>query len=434
MDIPPAGTLKRVVVVGGGFAGLKLCQKLKDDCFQIILIDKTNHHNFQPLLYQVATAGLEPSSISFPFRAIFAGRKNFYIRLCKAISVDEANNTLTTSIGDIKYDYLVIATGCTTNFFGNKELEENTMGLKTASEALFCRNHILQSLENALATNDETERQKLLTFVIVGGGATGVELAGALAEMRKFVLKHDFPDLDIEQMRIVLVDGKDRLLYSFKPESSKEAEDYLRKRHVELRQKTRVLGYKDGVLSLSDGDINTANVFWTAGVVANSLEGFSKDQIGRGNRLLVNEFNQVKNCKNIFAIGDTALMIVENWPNGHPQVAQPALQEADNLAGNLLRMQRGESLKPFKYYDRGSMATIGRNHAVVETKYLNFGGFPGWVVWLTIHLMNIVGVKNRFFIFCNWVWSYFTRNSTLRIIIKPLENKNRSARQAMSEK
>lgn len=425
MDIPPAGDLKRVIVVGGGFAGLTFCQKLKDDRYQIILIDKTNHHNFQPLLYQVATAGLEPSSISFPFRAIFAGRKNFFIRLCKALSVDRANNTLITSIGDIRYDYLVIATGCTTNFFGNEDLEENTMGLKSAAEALFCRNHILQSLEKALATNDEEQRQKLLTFVIVGGGATGVELAGALAEMRKFVLKHDFPDLDLQQMRIILVDGKDRLLYSFKPESSKEAEDYLRRRNVELRQKTRVLGYKNAVLNLSDGDINTDNVFWTAGVVANSLGGFDKEQIGRGNRLLVNEFNQVAGCTNVFAIGDTALMVTDDWPQGHPQVAQPALQEASNLAANLIRMDQSEPLKAFKYHDRGSMATIGRNHAVVETKFLNFGGFAGWVVWLTVHLMNIVGVKNRFFIFCNWVWSYFTRNSTLRIIIKPVENKNR---------
>ncbi|WP_289169001.1 NAD(P)/FAD-dependent oxidoreductase [uncultured Parasutterella sp.] len=420
MDIPTSAERKRVVVVGGGFAGLNFCKRLKDERFQIVLLDKTNHHNFQPLLYQVATAGVEPSSISFPFRSLFAGRKNFHIRMCEVWETDAEAQEVKTSIGRLHYDYLVIATGCDTNYFGNKALEENTMALKTTAEALYNRNHILESFERAVDTDDMQEREKLLTFVVVGGGATGVELAGALAEMRRFVLRKDYPDLDVDKMRIILVDGKDRLLYSFKPKSSREAEEYLRYRGVELKQKTRVLGYENEVLRLSNEEIPTANVFWTAGVIANSMGGFSSDMYGHGNRLIVDEFNRVGGYKNVFALGDTALMKQKDWPDGHPQVAQPAMQQADNCADNILAMENGEALKPFKYHDRGSMATIGRNHAVVETKGLVFGGFLGWLVWLVIHLMNIVGFKNRLLIFIDWVWSYFTHNSNLRIVVRPL--------------
>lgn len=418
-NIPDKGNKKRVVIVGGGFGGLKIARKLKGQHYQMVLLDKNNYHLFQPLLYQVATSGIEPSAISFPFRKIFKGYKDFHIRICEVQQVHPESKMITTSIGTLEYDYLIIATGCYTNYFGNNQMAKHTMSLKTTAEALHNRNQVLESFEKALNTSDMKERRQLMTFVIVGGGATGIELSGALAEMRKYILPHDYPDLDISMMRIILVDGGSRLLSAFSEQSSEEVKKYLTRLGVEMRLNQQVKSYEDNILGLSDGStLESSNVYWVAGVRANSLSGFPAECYGPGNRLKVNVYNQVEGFNTIFAIGDTALMMSDEYPKGHPQVVQPAIQQAMNLVKNLKNIENKRPLTDFKYHNKGSMATIGRNNAVVELQKIRFGGFPAWAVWLFIHLMSIVGVKNRLFIFIDWMWSYFSYDPSLRLIIK----------------
>lgn len=418
-NIPDKGNKKRVVIVGGGFGGLKIARKLKGQHYQMVLLDKNNYHLFQPLLYQVATSGIEPSAISFPFRKIFKGYKDFHIRICEVQQVHPESKMITTSIGTLEYDYLIIATGCYTNYFGNNQMAKHTMSLKTTAEALHNRNQVLESFEKALNTGDMKERRQLMTFVIVGGGATGIELSGALAEMRKYILPHDYPDLDISMMRIILVDGGSRLLSAFSEQSSEEVKKYLTRLGVEMRLNQQVKSYEDNILGLSDGStLESSNVYWVAGVRANSLSGFPAECYGPGNRLKVNVYNQVEGFNTIFAIGDTALMMSDEYPKGHPQVVQPAIQQAMNLVKNLKSIENKRPLTAFKYHNKGSMATIGRNNAVVELQKIRFGGFPAWAVWLFIHLMSIVGVKNRLFIFIDWMWSYFSYDPSLRLIIK----------------
>lgn len=422
IDIPDQGNKKRVVIVGGGFGGLKLARQLKSEEFQVLLLDRNNYHLFQPLLYQVATAGIEPSAISFPFRKIFHNRKYFHIRICEAQRVIPEKNILDTSIGAVSYDYLVISTGCDTNYFGNDDLIRQTMSLKTTAEALYNRNKVLESFEKAQNTTDPAEREKLMTFVIVGGGATGIELSGALAEMRKFILPQDYPDLDINHMRIILIDASPRLLAAFSEKSSEEVKNYLDQKGVEIKMNCKVDGYSDNQLKLGDGTfVSSANVFWVAGVKANSIAGMPAEAYGPGNRLRVDAYNRVYGSENIFSLGDTALMISTDYPKGHPQVVQPAIQQAHLLVKNLVKQEHGLPMKPFVYHNKGSMATIGRNNAIVELKKIRFGGFSAWAVWLFIHLMSIVGVKNRLFIFIDWMWSYFTYDPSLRLIIKPLK-------------
>lgn len=422
IDIPDQGNKKRVVIVGGGFGGLKLARELKSDEFQILLLDRNNYHLFQPLLYQVATAGIEPSAISFPFRKIFHKRKSFHIRICEAERVIPEENILETSIGAISYDYLVVSTGCDTNYFGNDQLIHQTMSLKTTAEALYNRNKVLESFEKAQNISNLAEREKLMTFVIVGGGATGIELSGALAEMRKFILPQDYPDLNINLMRIILIDASPRLLAAFSEKSSEEVKEYLDNKGVEIKVNCRVESYTNQLLTLGDGtSISCANVFWVAGVKANSIPGMPPEAYGPGNRLLVDAYNRVSGSENIFSLGDTAVMISKDYPKGHPQVVQPAIQQAHLLVKNLTNLERGLPMKPFAYHNKGSMATIGRNNAIVELKKIRFSGFYAWAVWLFIHLMSIVGVKNRLFIFIDWMWSYFTYDPSLRLIIKPLK-------------
>ncbi|MCB6972576.1 MULTISPECIES: NAD(P)/FAD-dependent oxidoreductase [Butyricimonas] len=419
-NIPDQGTKKRVVIVGGGFGGLKLARKLNDRDFQVVLLDKNNYHLFQPLLYQVATSGIEPSAISFPFRKIFKYRHDFHIRMCTVEKVVSEKNCIETSIGKISYDYLVIATGAGTNFFGDSTLADRTMQLKTTSDALFNRNRVIESFEKALNSADDDTRKRWLTFVIVGGGATGIELAGALAEMKKFMLPKDYPELDWDEMRILLVDGGERLLNAFSEKSSLEVARSLSSMHVEILLKKLVKEYDGEKLTFVDGQqIVTNNVFWVAGVKANSLPGLPREAYGRGNRLLVDEFNRVKGMADVFALGDTALMITTDYPNGHPQVVQPSIQQAGLLANNLRSMIKGKPLRPFKYKNKGSMATIGRNDAVAELSKVRFRGFFAWLLWLLVHLMSIVGVKNRLFILINWMWSYVTYDQSLRILVKP---------------
>lgn len=425
-NIPDKGKKKRVVIIGGGFAGLKVARKLNTQRFQVVLLDKNNYHLFQPLLYQVATSGIGPSSISFPFRKIFRNKKNFHIRLCTAERVVPDKQIVETSIGCIAYDYLVIATGCETNYFGSTDLAYRTMALKTTPEALYNRNRILESFEKALNTPQYEDRRKLMTFVIVGAGATGIELAGSMAEARKFVLHRDYPDLDINLMRIILIDAGPRVLPAFSEKSSDDVRKHLEKLHVEIILNAAVQTYQNSILTLADGrEIVTANVFWVAGVKANSLLGFGESAYGRGNRLKVDEFSRVAGYKQIFALGDTALMSTEAYPNGHPQVVQPAIQQASRLVKNIHNMETGKFLRPFKYRNKGSMATIGRNAAVLEVKNFRMSGFLAWVIWLFVHLMSILGVKNKLIVMLDWTWSYFTYDQSLRLLFKMQNRKPR---------
>lgn len=411
---------KRVVIVGGGLGGLELAVKLTDADFQVVLVDKNNYHQFPPLIYQVASAGLEPSSISFPFRRLFQGNKDFFFRMATVEGVNTKEKKIITSVGSIHYDYLVLAAGAKTNFFGNKEIEATTLPMKSVSEAMRLRNTILRNLEKAETEEDPKKKQALMNIVVVGGGASGVEIAGAVAEMKKNVIQRDYPDLDASQMHIYLVNAVDRLLSAMDPASSARAERDLKALHVHIRQPQFATEYKDGVLKTSAGlEIPTETVIWVSGIFANHIDGLPEDSIGHAGRILTDRFCQVKGLQDVYAIGDQSLVEGdEEYPLGHPQLAQVALQQAKTVAANLQRMQKGEELKPFKYHNLGVMATIGRNHAVAEIAGKKFGGFPAWALWLVVHLRSILGVKNKTFILLNWVWNYINYKQSLRLILK----------------
>jgi len=410
---------KRVVVIGGGFAGLTLASKLVKTMYQSVLIDKHNYHMFQPLLYQVATAGIEPSAISFPFRKVFQSKRNIHIRITEVLRIEPENNRVITKIGIVNYDFLVIAVGATTNYFGNDFIKENAFPMKSVSETLGLRNTILQNFESILISDDPDEQKGLMNFVIVGGGPTGVETSGALAEMKRFVLPKDYPEIDFNRMNIYLVEASSKLLKGMSDISSKKAHQYLVKLGVKVWMGTAVNSYDGKIVKLSNGaTIRTNTLIWAAGVKGNTLEGIRRESFGRGDRLIVDETNRLNGYQNIYAIGDIALMVTEKYPNGHPQVAQVAIQQATNLAKNFERLSKGEPLKPFSYHDLGSMATIGRNLAVVDLPYIKFQGFFAWLVWMFIHLKSILGVKNKLLTFINWFWSYITYDQSLRLIIK----------------
>lgn len=411
---------KRVVIVGGGLGGLELAFKLVDGDYQVVLVDKNNYHQFPPLIYQVASGGLEPSSISFPFRRLFQGHKDFFFRMAEVESVDTAKKTILTTVGEIEYDYLVIAAGATTNFFGNKDIQATTLPMKSVSEAMRLRNTILRNLEKALTEEDPTRKQALMNIVVVGGGASGVEIAGAVAEMKKNIIARDYPDLDSSQMHIYLVNASDRLLSAMDPMSSKRAEADLKELHVHIRQPQFATEYKDGILKTSAGlEIPTQTVIWVSGICANKIEGFPAESIGHAGRFLTDRFCRVKGLKDVYAIGDISLIEGdEEYPLGHPQLAQVAMQQAKTVAKNLKAIAKGEEPKPFKYKNLGVMATIGRNHAVAEISGKKFGGFPAWVLWLIVHLRSILGVKNKTFILLNWIWNYINYKQSLRLILK----------------
>ena len=411
---------KRIVIVGGGLGGLDLAFKLVDGDYQVVLVDKNNYHQFPPLIYQVASGGLEPSSISFPFRRLFQGHKDFFFRMAEVESVDTAKKTILTTVGEIEYDYLVIAAGATTNFFGNKDIQATTLPMKSVSEAMRLRNTILRNLEKALTEEDPTRKQALMNIVVVGGGASGVEIAGAVAEMKKNIIARDYPDLDSSQMHIYLLNASDRLLSAMDPMSSKRAEADLKELHVHIRQPQFATEYKDGILKTSAGlEIPTQTVIWVSGICANKIEGFPAESIGHARRLLTDLFCRVKGLKDVYAIGDISLIEGdEEYPLGHPQLAQVAMQQAKTVAKNLKAIAKGEEPKPFKYKNLGVMATIGRNHAVAEIAGKKFGGFPAWVLWLIVHLRSILGVKNKTFILLNWIWNYINYKQSLRLILK----------------
>lgn len=410
----------RVVIVGGGLGGLELASKLVDNDFQVVLIDKNNYHQFPPLIYQVASAGLEPSSISFPFRRIFQGKDDFFFRMAKVEAVDASNKMIKTSVGDVHYDYLVLAAGAKTNYFGNKEIEATTLPMKTVGEAMRLRNTILRNLEKAETEDDPARKQALMNIVVVGGGASGVEIAGAVAEMKKNILERDYPDLEASQMHIYLVNAADRLLSAMDPASSARAERDLKELHVHIRQPQFATVYKDGILKTSAGlEIPAETVIWVSGICANTIEGLPKESIGHAGRILTDRFCRVKGLQDVYAIGDQSLIEGDKeYPLGHPQLAQVALQQAKCVAQNLKNQLKGQEEKPFKYKNLGVMATIGRNHAVAEINGKKFGGFPAWFLWLVVHLRSILGVKNKTFILLNWVWNYLNYKQSLRLILK----------------
>jgi NADH dehydrogenase len=416
----PEVNMPRVVIVGGGFAGLTLLRKLRKKNFQIVLIDQFNYHQFQPLFYQVATSGLEPSSISFPFRKIFQSRKNIFIRITHVTSINTAAKRVNTEIGHVNYDYLVIATGVETNYFGNERLREKSFPMKSVPEALLLRNTLLQNLEAALITDSADEKEGLLNLVIIGGGPTGVELSGAIAEMKKFILPKDYPELDFNQMNIYLVEAQPKVLSSMSDKASQKVYEYLIRLGVKVLVNTRVNDYDGKNISLGDNKtIRTNTMIWTAGVSAAKIDGLPSAVYGRGGRIFVNEFNTVQGFNDIFALGDIALMTNIKHPAGHPQVAQVAIQQAQQLAKNFCRMQNNEPLLPFEYHDKGSMATVGRNLAVADLKGVSLHGFVAWLIWMFIHLVSLIGFKNKVIIFINWIWNYITYDQSLRLIIKP---------------
>ena len=417
----PTSTSKRVVIIGGGFAGLHLAKKLCSKQLQVVLIDKHNYHCFQPLLYQVATAGLEPDSIAHSLRTLLQNKKNFYFRYAEVKTIQQENKFILTDVGNIHFDYLVIATGSKTNFFGNENFEKYTMPMKTIPEALNLRSLILQNFEKALLTNDLEERERLMNFVIVGGGPTGVELAGALAELKNHILPHDYPDLDIRKMNVHIVQSSERLLPGMSDKSGQKSKEYLENLGVHVWLNTRVLGYDGKLVDTNNKDLQATTLIWAAGVTGNLIDGFNQQQISNG-RYIVNSFNQVQSCEHIFAIGDVAVMIDDKNPKGHPMVAQVAIQQGNQLVENLVRLNQGLTLKPFTFKDKGSMATIGRNKAVVDIGKLHFDGFFAWIVWMFVHLISLVGFRNKIVAFVNWVIQYFSYNKSVRLIIRPFKN------------
>lgn len=428
---------KRVVIVGGGLGGLRLAEDLYGSGMQVVLIDKNNFHQFPPLIYQIASAGIDPSSISFPFRQIFRKRKDFYFRMAEARMVDSEKKILQTSIGKIDYDYLVLAAGATTNFFGNKNIEEWAIPMKTVPEAMGLRNALLSNLERALTCATEEERQELLNVVIVGGGATGVEIAGALAEMRRYVIPYDYPDMDSSLMHIYLIEAGDRLLAGLSQESSQKAYEFLKSMGVDIQFGKMVTDYRDHKVVMKDGtEIPTRTFLWVSGIRANAMPGIDESHLGRGFRFKVDEYNRIPGVEDVFAIGDQCLQTSDAaYPNGHPQVAQVAIQQAKNLAKNLKLIDQGadsSALTAFHYKNLGSMATIGRNKAVVEIGKFRSQGFFAWVLWLVVHLRSILGVKNKMMVLLNWLWKYVSYNDSIRMITyatKPREVEERMKRE-----
>ena len=419
-NIPFETEKKRVVIVGGGFGGLKLASDLNPKYFQIILLDKNNYHQFQPLLYQVAITGLEESSIAYPFRKNFQKKTHVHFKMCELTRIIPEESTIETTIGSLTYDYLVLACGCDTNFFGNEKLRHNTLTLKSVSDAIFVRNHILQSLEDATTTEDDDELRKLLTFVIVGGGATGVELAGALADVKNYVLPKDYPEIDFSKMEIRLIDASPRLLASMSEYASSHAAETLKKRGVIIHQGVSVSSYENCVVTMSDGtQLHSKSLLWVAGIKGHTLNGLKSENYGKGNRIIVNEYCQVEGFSTIFAIGDNAIMPTSDYPNGHPQMAPGAIQMADLTAKNLQKIMEGKQLEKFRFIDKGSLATIGRNAAVADFGKLKFGGKVAWWLWLWVHIFVILGVKNKILVMFDWAWDYVTYDISLRLLIRP---------------
>lgn len=422
MNIPKTD-FPRVVIIGGGFAGMSLARNLLKEKVQLVILDKHNYHTFQPLLYQVSTSGLEPDSIAYPLRKITRQNATSFFRMAEVQSISAEKNTITTSIGDLVYDYLVIATGSKTNFFGNKSIEKNGMWMKTVPQALNIRSLILENLEQAVITDDPEKRKALLNFVLVGAGPTGVELSGAIAELRNHIVPKDYPDIDPDEMHIHLLEGLDRVLPPMSENASEKAHKFLEELGVNIHLNTMVENY-DGQLVTTNTDLKlkTETFIWSAGVTGAPVKGLNASAlVEKANRYEVNAFNQVSGYENIFAIGDIALMQTKEFPKGHPMVAQPAIQQGRHLAKNLLKLIKGKELEAFEYRDKGTMATVGRNRAVVDLGKMKFSGFSAWFIWMFVHLWFLIGFRNRLVTFFNWVYNYINYDKAARLIIRPFK-------------
>ena len=424
MNIPHTDK-KRIVIIGGGFAGISLAKKLKNLDVQLVLLDKHNYHTFQPLLYQVSTSGLEPDSIAYPLRKVLKNLNNFHFRLATVEHIDPNQQIISTSTGSLTFDYLVMATGTRTNFFGNTTIEKNAMPMKNVPQALNIRSLMLQNFEKADDCEDIEERRALLNFCIIGAGPTGVELAGAFAELKNHVFPTDYRHLNVSEMQIHLFEGASRVLPPMSQKASKKAMQFLNKLGVIVHLSTIVEDYDgDTVVLKSKETMRTKNFIWTAGVTGAAIKGFENDKlVERLNRFKVNGFNQVDGYGNIFAIGDIAYMQTMEYPKGHPQVAQPAIQQGEHLAKNLKNLLSGKQMKAFKYNDKGTMATVGRNKAVVDLKRAKFGGFFAWFIWMFVHLMALVGFRNRVIVFFNWAYNYINFDKAARLIVRPYKPK-----------
>jgi NADH dehydrogenase len=413
----------KILIVGGGFAGLKLARRLNNRAgFEVVLLDRFNYHQFQPLFYQVATAELDASNISFPLRKAFHHSKNVIVRLAELKKIVPERNKIITDIGELEYDVLVLATGADTNFFGNRELQSNTFRMKSTAEALQIRHHLIQNFEDASIAVSDEEREKYLTIVIVGGGPTGVELGGAIAEMKMYVLPKDYPEIDFSKMKVYLIEGSQKTLAAMSEKSSVESKNYLARLGVTVRTGTTVKNYDGNLVTLQNGEqIKSNTVIWAAGISGNIPEGIHPDWVARGNRIKTDRFNKIAGSENIYALGDLAYMETPLYPHGHPQVAPVAIDQADRLASNLIRAAgNGMAPVPFEYRDKGVMATVGRNLAVVDIPKpkLHFKGWFAWMIWMSLHLMLILGVKNRLFVFMNWLYNYITYDRSLRLLFK----------------
>ena len=410
--------LQHIVIIGGGFAGLNLAKELDKNKFRVTILDKNNFHSFPPLFYQIASSGLEPSSISFPFRREMRRLKNTNYHFGEVLEIDSKNSTVRTQFETIKYDQLVVASGTTNNFFNQPELKEKVHTLKSTAEAIRLRNEILDRLERACITTDRERRRQLLSFVVVGGGPSGVEVAGALGEMKRYILNKEYPEIDIDDVRVILIEGTDRFLRTMSERASHDSKVYLGHLMIETRLNCMMKSYENNVLHLSTGEeIYCETLIWTAGITGNKINGISDDSITRGNRYIVDSNCKIKGYDNIYALGDIAYLEDESHPNGYPQVAQVAIQQAKHLAKQL---NTGADTA-FKYVDKGSMATIGRNRAVCDLKFAYLYGRPAWATWMFIHLISILGMRNKVNVLINWVWAYLFYTTSLRLLIRPVK-------------
>ncbi|MDJ0644692.1 MAG: NAD(P)/FAD-dependent oxidoreductase [Flavobacteriaceae bacterium] len=413
----PRSEHPRIVIIGAGFAGIYMAKALKNKPFQVVLLDKNNFHQFQPLFYQVATSGLEPDAIVFPVRKIFRGFRNFVFRMADVLQINTHENSIETDIGNITYDYLVLATGSTNNFYGMSDVEMNSIGLKSIRESLDIRSNILQNIEKAVQAIDDETRKKNTTIVIVGAGPAGVEMAGAIAEFKKYIYEKDYPELSNFPIEIHVVEAGPKVLSAMTEKSSRATLVDLKKLGIIVHLDTAVKSYDGHKVALSNGtDLLTASLIWTAGVRGQFPEGIDEGFIVKGNRIEVDEFNRIKGQESIFAIGDVAYMQTEAYPNGHPMVAPTAIQQGEHLAKNLMHTKA--NWRPFKYFDKGSLATIGKKRAVADLGKLHFRGFFAWFIWSTVHLMSISGFKNKLRVGLNWMNSYFSYDKGNRLIIR----------------
>ncbi len=418
MNVTPEGVcMKKIVVIGCGFGGLQFVNHLKKGLFDIIVIDKINHHQFPPLFYQVAASQIEPSTVSFPIRKIFQKRRDVRIRLANVLSVNGEKKYVETSVGRFPYDYLVVATGTRTNFYGNTEVEHNSLVLKSTYQAINVRNAILSNFEKLLYAE---KKERLYNIVIVGGGATGVELAGAFAEMTREILPKDYPNIDSDKVQVYLLEGGPHTLSNMSSFAQKYSEDYLRSMGVIVKTGTIVKDYDGEQVTLNNGEvIPTGNVIWSAGVTANVIDGVPAGSVLPNGRIRVDRINRVEGLQDVFAIGDVAYMETEKYPKGHPQLANVAIGQGKNLAKNFQKIVKEETgLKSYEYRNLGTMATVGRNKAVVDLPFVKFKGRFAWLVWMFLHLMLILSVRNKLVIFINWAWNYVTKNNSLRLILK----------------